>query len=308
MTKNAKSGKKRIVMIILGILLVILVITTIQFIQAEKKSLKRFLPYQEKSKVALTSYGRLTYIDEGQGDVILSCHGICGGYDQAYDTVSDKTEQFRILAPSRFGYPGSDVPENPSIDNQVEAFVELLDQLHIDKTYLLATSAGGAVAIRFSIMHPERTQGLILYCSGYPALKKPEKEMNYIGPPSFLAHDLPMWLGSPLFGPIMGMDRDTIEMIMPLENRHDGIVLDAEISNTVMENHYEDYDMSKLQVPVLILHAKDDKLADYTRAAAWAEKIPDCKAVFFETGGHLMVGNSDKINSSFTEFVQRTAE
>ena len=50
----------------------------------------------------------MSYIDEGDGEVIISCHGICGGYDQVYDTLADKTDTYRILAPSRFGYPGSD--------------------------------------------------------------------------------------------------------------------------------------------------------------------------------------------------------
>lgn len=47
---------------------------------------------------------------------------------------------------------------------QATAYVELLDKLGIDRVYLLATSAGGSVAIRFALDYPERTKGLILYC------------------------------------------------------------------------------------------------------------------------------------------------
>ena len=103
----------------------------------------------------------------------------------------------------------------------------------------------------------------------------------------------------------MGMDRETIELIMPLTERHDGIVLDAKISNTDMSNHYEEYDMSKLSVPVLIMHAEDDKLADYNNAALWSKKIPNCTFVSFKTGGHLMTGNSKKINEEFNSFIHK---
>ena len=96
-------------------------------------------------KIADTSYGKMSYIDEGTGEVILICHGICGGYDQAYDTLAKVEHNYRILAPSRFGYPGSDMPENATIEMQVETFKELLDQLGIDKTYVLGTSAGALV-------------------------------------------------------------------------------------------------------------------------------------------------------------------
>lgn len=286
-----------------GILLVLVVTITIKFNIALKKATERFETYQKKAESIETSYGKITFIDEGEGEVILSCHGICGGYDQAYDTLSEKTEYYRVIAPSRFGYPGSDIPENPSVDNQVEAFVELLDSLDIDKVYVLGTSAGGATAIKFAILHPERTKGLILFCSGYPAIEKLDKEATYVGPPSAICYDFPMWFFSPLFGPLMGMNSETIGLIMPLTERHDGIILDAKIANTDMDNHYKEYDMSKLSVPVLIMHAEDDKLADYNKAALWSEKIPNCTFVSFKTGGHLMTGNSEKINETLNSFI-----
>ena len=289
--------------IISGIIVVLAVVLAIKFNFELKKASERFETYQNKAETVETSYGRITYIDEGAGEVILSCHGICGGYDQAFDTLSDKTDKYRVIAPSRFGYPGSDVAKNPSIDSQVETFVELLDTLNIDKVYVLGTSAGGAVAIKFALLHPERTQGLILYCSGYPTTQKPANEVTYVGPPAALCYDFPMWFFSPLFEPLMGMDSDTIGLIMPLSERHDGIVLDAKIANTDMDNHYEQYDMSKLSVPVLIVHAEDDKLADYRKAALWSEKIPNCTFVSCKTGGHLMTGNSVKIDEAFNRFI-----
>ncbi len=290
-------------MIVCVILVLFAVTIAIRYKIALKKATERFETYQSKAKTVETSFGDITYIDEGEGEVILCCHGICGGYDQAYDTISDKIDYCRVIAPSRFGYPGSEVPENPSIDNQVEAFVELLDSLDIDKVYVLGTSAGGAIAIKMALLYPERTKGLLLFCSGYPAIEKPAQEATYVGPPSAICYDFPMWLCSPLFGPLMGMDRDTIGLIMPLSERHDGIVLDAKIANTDMDNHYEQYDMSKMSVPVLILHAEDDKLADYHKAALWSEKIPDCTFVSFKTGGHMMEGNSVKINEAFNDFI-----
>lgn len=291
--------------VILILLCALAIVIFIQYKKTVKRANDRFAGYQAKSQTIETSFGKLTYIDEGEGEVILSCHGICGGYDQAYDTLADHTDEYRVLAPSRFGYPGSDMPEHATIHDQCTAFAELLDQLHIDKVYILGTSAGGSSAIRFALDYPERTKGLILYCSGYPALKAPEKKLSYAGPPAPLCHDFPMWFFSPLFGPIMGMNRDTIEIIMPLEERHQGIVFDASVTNTDMDNNYTQYDLAKLTVPVLIFHAKDDKLADYNRAAQWAERIPDCTYHFFESGGHLMEGNSATINTMLKEFTTR---
>jgi len=61
--------------------------------------------------------------------------------------------------------------------------------------------------------------------------------------------------------------------------------------------------MSKLSVPVLMVYAEDDKLADYNKATLWSEKIPNCTFVSCKTGGHLMTGNSGKINEAFNNFI-----
>lgn len=282
---------------------ILIMIGIVNFMSIRKEALKRFATYEAKAKVLETSYGQLAYIDEGEGEVVLSCHGICGGYDQAYDTLEGMHEKYRILAPSRFGYPGSELPENATIEMQVEAYIELLDDLKIDKVYVLATSAGGTSAIRFALMHPERTKGLILYCSGYPGLEAPEKMLTYVGPPAFMCHDVAMWLISPLFKPIMGMEQATLKVIMPFKEKKNGIVFDAKVTNTDMINHYKAYDMSKMKVPVLSIHAKDDKLAKFESVVPWIEKIPEVQLVILENGGHLMEGHQAKIRQALDEFI-----
>jgi len=48
-------------------------------------------------KTASLSYGPMTYIDQGEGDVILSVHGIFGGYDQAYESVKNRASKTASL-------------------------------------------------------------------------------------------------------------------------------------------------------------------------------------------------------------------
>ena len=288
----------------LVIVVAIFIFLGFRFYYAREAALERFQMYESRAKEVMTSYGKVSYIEEGSGEVILSCHGICGGYDQAYDTLSGKEDSYRILAPSRFGYPGSDMPDHPTIEKQAEAYVELLDTLNIEQTYILATSAGGTSAIKFALMYPERTKGLILYCSGYPKMQDPGKKVTYMGPPSILCHDFPMWLMSPLFKPLMGMEQNTIKVIMPLRDKHAGIVFDAKVTNTDMYNNYQNYDMTDLKVPVLIMHAKDDKLADFELVTQWAERTPNCTFVSFEGGGHMMEGNNGEIDAALEAFIQ----
>ena len=290
---------------ILIIILLIVAALAVDFIVVRSKAVARFQTYQAIAKTAETSYGQVGYIDEGKGEPVLVIHGICTGYDQGYDVLKDYTDTFRVIAPSRFGYPGSNMPENATVDMQVEAFVELLDDLNIEQSFVLATSAGGTVAQRFALLHPERCKGLILYCSGYPELTKPEKEPGMGGPPAFFCNDLCMWMISPLFKPIMGMESNVIFEILPMKDKKAGIVFDGDVTNKDHTLHYENYDLRKLEVPVLIFHAKDDKLAkDYEKVETWSKEIKDCVFLSFEEGGHLMEGHEEEIRQALTEFTE----
>ncbi|MGN0336466.1 MAG: alpha/beta fold hydrolase [Lachnospiraceae bacterium] len=286
----------------------ILMVVTYLIVQGMRCSIatrnKRKQPSDYKAKCMQLSYGTMSYVDEGSGEVILSVHGIFGGYDQAFDTCKDFVSEYRILAPSRFGYLDSDILGGGTPAEQAAAYVELLDKLGIDKVYLLATSAGGSIAIRFALDYPERTKGLILYCSAMPLATKPVKYAEYAGPPAFLCNDYAMFLLSPLFEPVMGMDSLTIYGMLPVGERKAGVVLDASITNPDMARNYDSYIIENLQIPTLILHAKDDKLASYADVEKALYRFPNCTFISFETGGHLMAGHEEEVKKAVMEFVK----
>lgn len=298
---------KRSIYIMLLLLFAVLVYLIIQVMRchcAVKDGRERLSSYHAQSE--LLSYGNMTYVDEGEGEAILSVHGIFGGYDQAFDTCRDFVSDYRILAPSRFGYLGSDIMGDGTPSEQAAAYAQLLDKLEIDKVYLLATSAGGSVALRFALDYPERTKGLILYCSAMPFTEKPEKYAEYAGPPAFLCNDYAMFLLSPLFEPIMGMDPSTIYSMLPVGERKAGVVLDASVTNPDMARNFDAYQIENLKVPVLILHAEDDKLASYDAVSKALCRFPDDTAfVSFETGGHLMAGHSEEVKKAVAGFIDR---
>ena len=296
--------KQMWIYIIGGVLLFLVVYLIVQGIRcsiAVKESKERLATYG--SKTVQLSYGNMSYVDTGEGETILSVHGIFGGYDQAYDTCKDFSSDYRIIAPSRFGYLGSDILGDGTPAEQATAYVELLDKLGIDKVYLLATSAGGSVAIRFALDYPERTKGLILYCSAMPFTEKPEKYSEYAGPPAFLCNDFTMFLISPLFDPIMGMEPSTIYSMLPVDDRKNGVVLDASVTNLDMARNYDDYRIEELQMPTLVFHAKDDKLASYTDTEKAVKRFPNCTFIPFESGGHLIVGHGEEIKEAVSKFI-----
>jgi len=295
-----------VLIVILTILLLFSVYVIIQIIRCNQEikiSKERLSSYGQKT-ISL-SYGNMSYVDEGEGEIILSIHGIFGGYDQAYDTCESFKSSCRIIAPSRFGYLGSDILGHGTPRDQAKAFVELLDKLGIDKVFLLSTSAGGSIAIRFALDYPDRTKGIILYCSAMPFAEKPEKYMTYAGPPPFLCNNYAMFLMSPLFKPIMGMESSVIYSILPCNDRKKGVVLDASVTNIDMARNYDDYPIENMKVPALIIQAKDDKLENYANTEKAVKRFPNCTFLVFEDGGHLLVGHEKEIQEAVLKFLKK---
>ncbi|MDD2458611.1 MAG: alpha/beta hydrolase [Eubacteriales bacterium] len=294
---------KWIALTAVALIAIYLTVQAILCTHATNQALKKSESLQAKT-VSL-SQGKLAYVDQGAGEPVLVVHGICGGYDQACETAAGCLFGKRIIAPSRFGYPGSDAPADPSPRAQAQAFAELLDELGIQQTYVLATSAGGTGAIRFALDYPERTKGLILMSSAPPLVEKPAQFSEYQGPPAFLCQDYLMWLMSPLFELTMGFESSTIHSMLPLAERKQGIAIDATITNPDMARNFAAYPIEKLQVPTIIFHAKDDSLASYRDMEQASQRFPDCTLVTFEQGGHKMNGHTDEIITAIDQFMSQ---
>ena len=292
--------------ILLFVILLLVIYLSLQRIRcsiAQRKSKERLSSLN--AKTLSCSYGKMTYIDEGKGEVILSIHGIFGGFDQAYETCKVFREKYRILAPSQFGYLYSDIKGKGTTKEQAEAYLELINRKGIDKVFLLATSAGGTVAFRFALDYPERTKGLILFSSSLPYSEKPEKYPEYAGPPQFLCYDYAMFLICPLFQSIMGMDKSTIYGMLPIRERKKGVAIDAAITNIDMARNYDEYRIEDLKVPILILHSKDDKLASFESVKSVLHRFPRYQLVSFDKGGHLMVGHEKEVKEAVISFIER---
>lgn len=306
MKKERKAG----IRIMKGLLSAMLIAIALYFLVQGLRSVQGLHKAQDRldaygAKSAQLSYGAMTYIDEGEGEVILSVHGIFGGYDQAYDSVKNRKDKNRLLAPSRFGYLGSDVRGEGTPKEQAAAFEELLDHLDIDRAFVLGTSAGGTPAIRFALDYPERVKGLILYCSAMPVPEKPDAYLEYQAPPEPLLSDYAMYLISPLMPAMMGMPASTVQTIQPVGKRKVGVVLDGRLTNPDMERNFDQYPIEALQAPVLILHSEDDPVASFEKVKQVQHRFPNLTLVSFPDGGHMMTGHGEEIDRALDNFLRQ---
>jgi pimeloyl-ACP methyl ester carboxylesterase len=295
---------------VLTIVIIFCIVTVVQYnkdIGAAKEKLNSY-PVQSING----EFGKMSYIDTGLGETILLSHGIFGGYDQAYESLKGFVgEKYRRLTPSRFGYPGSEAPDMPTPENQAKAFVELLDRLNIEKTYVICTSAGGASAIMMTIRYPERVKGLILVSSIMPNVKKTSKEKHErTGPPSIVVNDFPMWFTIKYFSFALNSmfgSKESSESIfatmLPVAPRKNGVRIETEVTNLDMDLNYEAYPVERIKVPMLMIHAKDDPMVKFESTMNF-QKRTNTQTLIFETGGHLIEGHEDAIKKEINHFIE----
>ena len=269
-----------------------------------------------------TTIGVIQYAERGVGVPALSIHGAGGGYDQGLTLASEVLgDAFRVIAPSRFGYLGTPIPSDTSVVAQADAHAALLDALNVPSAIVMGTSAGALSAIQFAIRHPRRVRALILIAPASYSPNSPVEIEKSRG--SRLAFwlvnagaDFIWWvlekstpatlvrfLGVPpeVFSQASEIDQERVvqwvHSVQPLSMRYQGINID---SNPPRDRPA----LEKIDVPTLIVAARDDLFNTAPAAEFAASVIPQAKLVQFETGGHLLVGRQDEVRQQFKEFLK----
>jgi pimeloyl-ACP methyl ester carboxylesterase len=113
--------------------------------------------------IANTASGPIEYAERGTGIPLLSLHGAGGGYDQGLTSAASLLgEGFKIIAPSRFAYLRTPIPNDASPAAQADAHAALLSSLNIPKAIVMGISAGARSAVELAVRHPDRVSALIL--------------------------------------------------------------------------------------------------------------------------------------------------
>jgi pimeloyl-ACP methyl ester carboxylesterase len=136
---------------------------SLEFLQSiHFNSFKRYIGKKMKSQIASTSKGPIEYTLQGEGPVVLVCHGTSSNCFSAELAGPLIEAGFSVLIPSRPGYGRT--PSEVGRDNlqAAGALAALLDSLEIQACSVVAISGGGPTGVALAAAYPERVQRLAL--------------------------------------------------------------------------------------------------------------------------------------------------
>lgn len=272
------------------------------------------------SSVVATRFGPMEFAEAGSGQAVLVVHGTGGGFDQGMALGRYFAGDWRVIAPSRFGYLRSSFPDNPSSENQADAFVDLLDELGIERAAVIGVSAGALSAIEFAVRHPERCAALVVLV---PAAHAPDRPP--VRPPDAVASgiiehalksDLLFWAGitfaeDAMIASLLATDpallksapdaeaeraRGILRAILPVSERTRGLLNDAKLAASPAPSKLE-----AIAAPTLAISLEDDRFQTLAAARHLAKSVSGGRLVSFPTGGHVWVGHNDEVLAAVEE-------
>ena len=138
----------------------------------------------------------------GSGDPVVIFHG--AGTFSGFDAALALADKYRVIVPYHPGWGMSgDAPWLNSLHDYVVHYLDLFDQLGLNKVRLIGFSMGGWLASKFAIEHTHRLHKLVLVApagldvdthsmADFSKLTPPEIFARLTADPSILAKHIPM--------------------------------------------------------------------------------------------------------------------
>jgi pimeloyl-ACP methyl ester carboxylesterase len=273
-------------------------------------------------KIIDTACGPVQYADFGEGAPMLIVHGAGGGYDQGEYFTKYVGGNYRWIAPSRFGFLGTPVPEGADSPQQADAYACLLDSLGIDRVGVMGVSMGGPSALLFAQRYPQRTNSLVMISAASHAIPPRPAilatifnvflndfifwSMVHLSPGGLLvALGVPLEVQKGLSTREVAELNTFLESIIPMGARRNGQLLEQRMSE------YDAGQIHNIQAPTLVLHARDDTLVFFEQGEFTARNIPGAQFIPMEKGGHLALmldinaGAREKIQAFLEQYNSR---
>lgn len=220
------------------------------------------------------------YAIEGKGEALLFIHGFSANPHAHAGAIKALSSEFRVIAPFVKFFM-----EQDKISAQL---LKILEDLEVEKVIIAGHSAGGAVSMNFTNLHPEKVSKLILIDSiGVP------NKGNFM--PNFLKR-VAFLLSAPLKHP---------KLLLPY-----AIYLHRLISSPrklakeqVFIKRYSQ-DSINFNIPTLILWGEDDRLTLTTNAYALNKIIPGSKLEFVKGSHNWLFSKPYLLLEKIKEFIK----
>ena len=235
----------------------------------------------------------------GSGEPLMFLHG--AGTAAGFNFAASWAQGFTVYLPYHPGFGESpDSAAITTIDDYVLHYLELFDQLALDKVRLVGLSLGGWIAATLATQNSHRLKKLVLVGpAGLRVPEHPTADIFRLKPdelPAYLVHDLSV------LAPYVP-DPHGPEFLDFLVNDYHEM---SSFARLAWERPYDSKLagwLHRISVPTLLLYGDKDRLTPVQQSKTWAELIPNAVVRIVKDAGHLVLDEKDEAPKAVLDFL-----
>ncbi|MCX5850293.1 MAG: alpha/beta hydrolase [Deltaproteobacteria bacterium] len=251
-----------------------------------------------ESKIIEIDGMNIHYKDEGQGPVLILLHGVCASL-HTWDGWTERLKgHYRVIRLDIPGFGLTGPAPDPSlykIDEAVNLFEKIVNEMKLKKFYLAGNSLGGYIAWNYTLKNPNKVEKLILVDSvGFP--QPLPGLLAFASNPvirPFARHIMPRFMFDSAVKQVYG-DKSKVtqelkdryfELAMREGNKGSYVDVFTEMRK-LCKNENLSAGIKDLQPPTLIMWGTKDTWIPFKYFENWKKELPTAKFIQYEGAGH----------------------
>jgi pimeloyl-ACP methyl ester carboxylesterase len=239
-----------------------------------------------------------SYIDEGEGEVLLLLHGLMGALSNWDRVVEEFRSEYRVIIPI---LPIYDLPLLTTGVKSLAKYVhKFVNYKKLTDVTLLGNSLGGHVALIYVLAHPQIVRSMVL--TGSSGLYENAfggtfpRRGNY----DFIKEKVEYTFYDPKTATKELVD----EVFETVNDRHRVIRILAMAKSAIRHNMKKD--LHKITIPVSLIWGREDKITPPEVAVEFSHELPDAELNWIEHCGHApMMEQPDAFNKVLKGFLEK---
>lgn len=257
----------------------------------------------------------LAYTDSGgPGPTIVCLHAIGHGARDFEDLTRRLALDYRIIAMDFPGQGNSGDDLQPASGTRYAHLLEgFMNNLKIHSAVLLGNSIGGAVAVRYTYMHPDRVQALVLCDSGG---LQPSSAVGRVFVDAFVQFFAAGRRRASWYQWAFDRYYQHVLIEEPAQQQRERIVLSAYETAPVLEQAWKSFGrpeenlnpiLPDIKCPVLLAWAKDDFVVPLKGTQPTFQLFPNHHLEVFDGGHAAFLEDPDHFEQSLRAFLKANA-
>jgi pimeloyl-ACP methyl ester carboxylesterase len=239
-----------------------------------------------------------SYIDEGEGEVLLLLHGLMGSLSNWDDVVEEFRSEYRVILPILPIY------ELPLITLGVKSLAKFIHKFvqykELKNITVLGNSLGGHVALVYILSHPENVKSLVLTGSSGLYENAFGGTFPRRGSYDFVKEKVEYTFYDPTVA-----TKELVDDVYRIINDRASVIRILALAKSAIR-HNMNKELHKIEIPVSLIWGKNDKITPPEVAVEFNQLLPDSELHWIDQCGHApMMERPVEFNRFLKEFLEK---